>query len=159
MTCAVAADTKLETPEGPLTVKSVGNSPTPVMVCTGDGHHAFAMTSDVRVIATAHPVLRITLENGRALRVGADQLFEAPGGAALRAGDLKAGDALLTAFSFPVGYNYRTDAGDLRVSDGCVAITQIADGGTADLYSLRLSRESRFVFSCGLLGRAMECGA
>lgn len=159
MTCAVAADTKLETPEGPLTVKSVGNSPTPVMVCDADGGHAFAMTSEVRVIAAAQPVLRITLESGRALRVGADQLFEAPGGAPLRAGDLKPGDALLTAFSFPVGYNYRTDAGDLRVSDGCVAITHVADGGTADLYSLRLNRGARFVFSCGLVGRALESGA
>ena len=33
MSCAVASDTKLETPEGPLTVKTVGNSPTPVMIC------------------------------------------------------------------------------------------------------------------------------
>lgn len=153
MTCAVAADTKLETPEGPLTVKTAGNSPTPVMVCDADGHHAFAMTREVRLIAAAQPVLRITLDNGRSLRVGPEQLFEAPGGTVRRAGDLAAGDALLSAFSFPVGYNYRTDAGELRVSDGCVAITQIADGGTADLYSLTLSRDAPFVFSCGLIGR------
>lgn len=153
MGCAVAADTKLETPEGPLTVKSVAAAPAPVMVCA-DGAHSFAMTSDVHLVAAAQPVLRISLDNGRALRVGAEQLFCLPGGGSRRAGDLQAGDALLGAFCFPVGYNYRTDAGERRVSDGCVAITAVADGGTADLYSLRLDRDAPFVFSCGLLGRA-----
>ena len=154
MSCAVASDTKLETPEGPLTVKTVGNSPTPVMICGDDGHHAFAMTSDVRVIAATQPVLRITLDNGRSLRVGAEQLLWGPDGRTRRAGDLQAGDALLSAFAFPVGYNYRTDAGGLRVSDGCVAVASIGDGGSADLYTLRLNRDARFVFSCGVLGSA-----
>lgn len=152
MTCALAADTKLETPEGPLTVRTVGNAPTPVMICGADGEHAFAMTSDVRVIGTAQPVLRIVLDNGRALRLGAEQLLWGPDGRTRRAGDLREGDALLSAFAFPVGYNYRTDAGELRVSDGCVAVASIADGGRADLYTLRLNRPGRFVFSCGLLG-------
>ena len=154
MTCALAADTKLETPEGPLTVKTVGNSPTPVMVRGADGRVRFAMSRDVRLVASAQPVLRIALENGRALRLGAEQVLLGPDGIERRAGDVQAGDALLSAFSFPPGYTYRTDNGESRMSDGCVTVASVADGGTADVYSLAVPPGTPFVFSCGLLGRA-----
>ena len=72
-TCAVAADTKLETPEGPLTIKTVGASPTSVMTRTDDGRVRFAMSSDVRKFADAQPVLRITLENGRVQQTNFDK--------------------------------------------------------------------------------------
>ncbi len=154
MTCAVAADTKLETPEGPLTVKTVGASPTPVMVRGADGRVRFAMSRDVRVVGSSLPVLRIALDNGRALRLGAEQVLLGPDGTERRAGDLQVGDALLTAFAFPVGYSYRTDSGEMRMSDGCVTVASIADGGAADVYSLAVSTGTPIVFSCGLLGRA-----
>jgi hypothetical protein len=154
MTCALAADTKLETPEGPLTVKTVGASPTPVMVRGADGRVRFIMARDVRIVGSAQPVLRIALENGRALRLGAEQLLLGPDGGARRAGDIQAGDTLLSAFAFPVGYTYRSDAGDSRVSDGCITVASVADGGTADLYTLAVTAGTPFVFSCGLLGRA-----
>lgn len=154
MTCALAADAKLETPEGPLTVKTVGASPTPVMVRGADGKVRFIMSRDVRIIASAQPVVRIALENGRALRLGADQVLLGPDGSERRAGDVKAGDALLSAFAFPIGYSYRADGGESRVSDGCVTVASVADGGTADLYSLAVGAGIPFVFSCGLLGRA-----
>lgn len=154
MTCALAADTKLETPEGPLTVRTVGASPTPVMVRGADGRVRFAMSRDVRITASAQPVLRITLDNGRAVRLGAAQVLLGPDGAERRAGDLEAGDALLSAFAFPVGYAYRADGGAERVSDGCVRVASIADGGTADLYGLAVGPGIPFVLSCGLLGRA-----
>src|SRR5215470_3431447 len=110
-TCAVAADTKLETPEGPLTIKTVGGSPTAVLTRTDDGAVRFAMTSAVRKVADLQPVLRITLDNGRALRVGAAQVLLTHELREVRAGDLRAGDELLNAFAFPPGYEYRTDDG------------------------------------------------
>jgi hypothetical protein len=152
MTCAVAADTKLETPEGPLTVRTVGTAPTPVMTRGEDGAVRFAMSSAVRVLGTAQPVLRIALANGRALRVGAAQVLLGAAGAAVRADDLAPGDALLDAFAFPVGYAYRTDAGEARVSDGCVAVAAVGPGGEADLYELRVAATGRFVFSAGVIG-------
>jgi hypothetical protein len=152
-TCALAADTKLETPEGPLTVRTVGASPTPVMVRDA-GRNRFTMSRDVRVIATAQPVLRIALANGRSVRLGAAQLLLGPGDRACRAGDLQPGAALLNAFTFPVGYTYRTDDGETRVSDGCVIVTRVEAGGTADLYSLAIGANLPLVLSCGLIGRA-----
>lgn len=152
MTCMVAADTKLETPEGPLTIKSVGAAPTPVMTRTAEGAVRFAMSSAVRVVAAAQPVLRLTLANGRSLRVGAEQRLLGPGAAPRRAGDLAAGDALLDVFAFPAGYTYQTDAGEARVSDGCVAITAVAAAGAADCWALSVAHTGCFVFSAGVVG-------
>ena len=153
-TCAVAADTKLETPEGPLTIKTVGASPTSVMTRTDDGVVRFAMSSDVRKFADAQPVLRITLENGRALRVGASQVLLAHDLREVAAAALRPGDELLNAFAFPPGYEYRNDDGVTRVSNGGVAVLRVEAAGDADLYSLKVARTGRFVFSSGLIGKA-----
>lgn len=150
----IAADTKLETPEGPLTIKTVGASPTSVMTRTDDGAIRFALSSEVRKVAEAQPVLRIALENGRALRVGPEQVLLARGMQEVRAADLRAGDELLNAFAFPDGYEYKTDDGQTRTSNGSVAVTAVEPGGEADLYSLRVSRTGRFVFSSGVIGKA-----
>lgn len=150
----IASDTKLETPEGPLTIKTVGNSPTAVMTRADDGSIRFAMSTDVRKVGEAQPVLRIALENGRALRVAPDQILLREGLAETRAADLRAGDELLNAFAFPAGYEYLTDAGEARVSNGTVRIKAIEPGGDADLYSLRIPRTGRFVFSSGVIGKA-----
>ena len=154
MTCAVAADTKLETPEGPLTIKTVGASPTSVMTRTDDGAVRFAMSTDVRKVADAQPVLRIALENGRALRVGLQQILLMPSLEEMRAEDLRVGDELLNAFAFPPGYEYRADDGRTCVSHGTLTVTAIEAGGEADLYSLKVPRTGRFVFGSGVIGKA-----
>jgi hypothetical protein len=154
MLCAIAADTKLETPEGPLTVKTVGTSPTSVMTRTDDGQVRFAMTSAVRKVAEAQPVVRIALENGRALRVGAEQILLAADQREIPAAALRAGDELLNAFAFPVGYEYRTDDGQNRTSTGTVKVVAVEPAGEADLFSLKVDRTGRFVFSSGVIGKA-----
>jgi hypothetical protein len=151
---AIAADTKLETPEGPLTVKTVGISPTAVMTRTDDGAIRFAMTTDVRKVADGQPVLRIVLENGRALRVGPEQIFLGHDLQQLRAADLRPGNELLNAFAFPAGYEYRTDDGQTRTSNGTVKVATIEPAGEVDLYSLRVTRTGCFVFSAGVIGKA-----
>ena len=154
MICSIAADTKLETPEGPLTIKTVGASPTSVMTMLDDKTIRFALSSDVRKVADAQPVLRIVLENGRVMRVSPEQVLLKQGFVEARAGDVRAGDELLNAFSFPEGYAYRTDAGETRTSNGAVTVTAVEPGGEADLYSLKVARSGRFVFSSGVVGKA-----
>lgn len=153
-TAAVAADTKLETPEGPLTIKTVGASPTSVMTRNDDGSIRFAMSTEVRRVAEAQPVLRIALENGRALRVGPEQILLKEGMQEARAADLRAGDELLNAFAFPPGYEYKTDDGQTRTSNGTVKVTSVEPGGEADLYSLKVVRTGRVVFSSGVIGKS-----
>ena len=157
--CAIAADTKLETPEGPLTVKTVGGSPTSVMTRTDEGHVRFAMTRNVRKVADAQPVVRIALENGRAFRVGPEQILFAANLVEVRAGALRAGDELLNVFAFPAGYDYQTDDGKARTSQGTVAVAAVEPGGEADLFSLTVERTGRLVFSAGVLGKAESASA
>ena len=83
-----------------------------------------------------------------------EQILLREGLAETRAADLRAGDELLNAFAFPAGYEYLTDAGEARVSNGTVKIKAIEPGGEADLYSLKIPRTGRFVFSSGVIGKA-----
>jgi hypothetical protein len=152
--CAIAADTKLETPEGPITAKTVLKSPTAVMTRTDERVLHFAMTSGARLVGESLPVLRITLDSGLSLRVGPEQVLFALGMREVAAADLRPGDRLECVFSFPPGYAYKTDGGEERVSDGAVAVVAVEPAGAAEVRGLRVERTGRFVFSAGVLGKA-----
>ena len=92
--CAIPTTTKLETPEGPLTIATIARSPVSVMTRTDDGEIRFAMTREARKIEAAQPVLRITLAGGRAFRVGSGQILLKKGMEEIRARDLQPGDQL-----------------------------------------------------------------
>jgi len=154
MRCAVAADTKLETPEGPLTMRTVAKTPCSVMTRTDDAKTRFHMTYEARVVGEAQPTLRITLENGLSVRVGEEQILFKEGMEEVRAGHIKPGDQLVSAFAFPDGYVYRTDDGEERTSRGTVEVRSVEPAGTADVYAFGVNRTGRFVFSAGLLGKA-----
>ncbi len=149
----IAYNTKLETPEGPFTVKTVLKSPTAVMTRADDGTVRFVM-SKMGEVSEKQAVLALTLENGRSLRVGPEQVLLKKGMVEVAAKDLKAGDRLEAVFTFPDGYTYKSDTGDEIESDGCVGISAIGAGGEADIYSLTIERTGRFAFSAGVIGVA-----
>jgi hypothetical protein len=134
--CAVAADTKLETPEGPLTIKTVGASPTSVMTVNDDGAVRFALSTEVHKVADAQPVLRITLENGRALRVGAEQVLLKAGREARAPPPAPATSCSTTSPSRWL--QYRTDGA--RTSSGTVKMSRSKPAAQADVYSLKIPR-------------------
>lgn len=154
MSCAVAVDTKLETPEGPLTVRTVAKTPCSVMTRTDEGAIRFHMTKEARVLGEAQPTLRLTLDNGLSFRVGADQILFKDGMQEVRAADVRPHDQLMSAFAFPAGYEYRTDDGEDRTSQGTIGVESVEPAEAADLYSFRVNRTGRFVFSAGVLGKA-----
>src|SRR5262245_21394365 len=73
--CGVAADTKVETPEGSMTVRSCAGKAIPVLSRNADKAILFRMMLDVRKVAEIHPVLKITLENGGSFRVAPEQIL------------------------------------------------------------------------------------
>jgi hypothetical protein len=152
--CAVAADTKVETPEGPLTIRSLASKAAPVMTRTPDGEVRFAMLKEVRKLEGARPVLRITLENGLSFRVAASQVLLKKSFVEARADALRAGDELQPLYSFPEGYVFRSDDGEERTSRGSLAVQAIAEDGEADVYSFRVNRTGVFALSAGVLGKA-----
>ncbi len=151
--CAVPSDTKLETPEGPLTMATVARTPTSVMTRTDDGALRFTMTGQAQK-AEGRPAIRITLDDGRALRVGGEQILFRKGMREVRAREVMVGDELESAFVFPEGYAYQTDDGREARSSGAVAVSAVEPAGEADLYSFRVHLTGRFVFSAGVLGKA-----
>jgi hypothetical protein len=152
--CQVAADTKLETPEGPLTIATIARTPVSVLTRDASGKARFAMTKEHLQLEERRPVLRVTLAGGHSFRVGEGQVLFRPGGQEVRAAEVRAGDELESAFAFPAGYVYRTDAGEEMTSTGGVRVTAVEPAGEAEVYGLCVNFTGRFVLSAGVLAKA-----
>jgi hypothetical protein len=155
--CAVAADTKVETPEGAMAIRSVAGKAIAVFTRTAAGRVRFRMMQNVRKTAEQQPVLTITLENGRSFRVAPAQILFKKGMEECRADTLQPGDCLETAFHFPEGYAFRDDvAGTVRPSSGGVQVASIEPAGMADVYALSVNQERCFALTVGVLCRAED---
>ena len=152
--CAVAAETKLETPEGPLTTKTILATPTAVMTRTDDRTVRFAISKEAQKSDGPQPVLRLTLSNGNSFRIGPNQVLLKYDMQEVCARDLQPGDELESVFSFPEGYEYTTDDGEKMTSKPTVTVSAVEPGGEAELYSFRVNLTGRFLFSAGVLGKA-----
>src|SRR5262249_5611157 len=143
--CGIAADTKVETPEGALTIKSLAGKAVPVFTRNGEGRVRFRMMFDITKVATAQPVLKITLENGMSFRVAPGQVLFKMGMIETRADALRGGDALVPAFHFPEGYAFRDDdSGAERASTASLQVTAVEPGGAADIYTLGVNKTGCF---------------
>ena len=154
LACAVAGDTKLETPEGALTMSSLASKPAAVLTRTDSRQVRFAMMKEARKVGEGQPVLRIALANGGSLRVGAGQILYARGMVETAAAALRAGDELEAVFAFPDGYVYRTDDGETATSRGSIVVTAVTPAGEANVFGFRVNRVGRFMFAAGVLGKA-----
>jgi hypothetical protein len=151
---AVAADTKVETPEGSMTIRGAAGQAIAVLSRDDHGHHIFRLMKDIEKAVEAAPVVKIVLENGRSFRLGGEQIVFKLGMQEARADELKAGDLLEPAFAFPAAYVYRDDNGTDAISSGGVAIRSVEPGGTADLYRLAVNQTGTFFLSAGVLCKA-----
>jgi hypothetical protein len=152
--CCVASDTKLETPEGGLTMSSLASKPAALLTRTDAREIRFAMIKNVVKIGAAQPVVRIRLSNGGALRVGPAQVLYKRGMIEAAASTLQAGDELDALFSFPDGYSYTSDDGQPLTSRASVIVTAVEPAGEADVFAFDVNRIGRFLFSAGVLGKA-----
>jgi len=152
--CSVAADTKLETPEGPLMTKTLANKPAPVLT-KEEGRVRFRRLQEPQLLGEAQPVLRIALETGSSFRVGPEQVVFLADGSERRARELTAGDALLPAFTYPAGYEYHDDvAAAPATSAAAVRVTHVEPDGTADVYQFSVNVSGCFFVAAGVLCRA-----
>lgn len=152
--CAIAGDTKLETPEGALTAKGLAGKSVPVFT-RENGNIRFRMLQDVRRVAEGQPVLKVSLENGKSFRVGDSQVFVRKDGSEVPATALKAGDELCALCHYQEGYTYRDDrTGADVVSTGAWKVTVVEPAGTADVYAFSVAETGTFFLSAGVLCRA-----
>jgi hypothetical protein len=152
--CAVAGDTKVETPEGALTVKSLAGKAVSVFTREAD-RVRFRMMRDVRLVAEAQSVLRVVLENGASFRVGPGQVLFRKGMSQARADQLQPGDELVPVFHYGEGYQFVDDkSGETVVSAASLRVARIEPGGTADLYSFSVNVTGTFFLTAGVLCQA-----
>jgi hypothetical protein len=157
--CGVAADTKVETPEGALTIKSVAGKAVAVFTRNGDGRVRFRMMFDVNKTGEQQPVLKISLENGLSFRVAPEQVLFKRGMIEARADALRVGDGLVPAFCFPEGYRFHDDgSGSQRESAASLQVAAVEPAGTADIYTLMVNKSDCFFLSAGVLCKAARAG-
>ncbi len=153
--CALAAETKLETPEGPLTVRGLAGKSVPVFVRDEGGHVRFRVSRNVQKVAEAAPVVKIVLETGESFRVGPEQVLFKKGMVEVQAADLQAGDELVPMFHYPEGYVYSDSTSGREVaSSGATRVASVESSGTADLYALEVDGTGVFFVAAGVLCRA-----
>ena len=153
--CGLAAETKVETPEGAMAIRTVVGKSIAVFSRDRTGRVRFRMMQNVRKVGEQQPVLRLTLHNGQSFRVAPEQVLFKKGLLECRADALQVGDALEPAFTYPDAYRFMNDPdGGERVSDASLHVTQIEAAGTADIYSLGVNQTGSFFLSAGVLCKA-----
>lgn len=153
--CALAADTKVETPEGAVAIRSLAGKGVSVFTREASGRVRFRRLVDVRKVAEQQQVLKVTLETGASFRVAPNQVLYKKGVVECRADRLHIGDALEPAFHYPDGYAYRDDGdGQARTSDRAVRVVAVVPDGTADLFSFGVNETGCFFLTAGVLCKA-----
>jgi hypothetical protein len=152
--CGLAAETKVETPEGAMTIRSVAGKNVSVFT-REEGRVRFRRMLDVRKVAEQQPVLELTLETGESFRVAPEQVLYKKGMIECRADQLRAGDELEPAFHYPELYEFKDDSsGAMEVSGASLRVTAVGNGGVADVFTLSVNQTGCFFVSAGVLCRA-----
>ena len=153
--CALAADTKVETPEGAMTVKGVAGKAMSVFTRDATGRTRFRQMINARQVGEAQPMLKVTLETGATFRVGPDQIVYKKGMAEVRAAELHVGDDLEAAHHYPDGYDYHDlNTGERRISTHAWRVTKIEPAGQADVFSMAVNKTGNFFLAAGVLCKA-----
>lgn len=153
--CALAADTKVETPEGAMTAKTVAGKSIAVFTRDASGRVRFRQMINARQVGEAQPMLKIVLETGASFRVGPEQILYKKGMVEVRAADLQVGDDLEAAHHYPEGYEYDDQKrGERRASTQAWRVDKIEPAGQADAYSLAVNRTGNFFLASGVLCKA-----
>ena len=151
----LAAETKVETPEGAMAIRTVVGKAIAVFSREPMGRVRFRMMHNVRKVGEQQPVLTVALETGQSFRVAPTQVLFKKGLVECQAEALQVGDVLEPAFTYPDGYQFTDDrGGNERVSDAGLRVSSVASGGTADIYSLGVHPTGNFFLSAGVLCKA-----
>lgn len=157
----LAAESLIETIDGPAPiVKLVGKS-TPVATRLPDGRVGFRMMSQVREVEAEAEILRVRSEDGGEALVGAGHVFLRAGGGEVRAGELRPGDRLEALWSYPEGYRIPDEEGFAprlrgQVWTPGVVVAACERAGRGPLYGASVRETKCFLLSFGALSRAQE---
>ncbi|GBD26214.1 hypothetical protein HRbin30_01544 [bacterium HR30] len=151
--CGLAADTLVETPDGPMEIRKVVGKQIPVFTRDATGRVRFRLMRDV-VAQPAGSVWRVRLENGASFRAVPRQGIFLTTLECVALEDLRPGSLLCAAFFYPAGYRYETSTGEERLSQAGWQVESVEPAGEAELVTLRVLPEECFFVSAGVLLRS-----
>lgn len=150
-TCGLAAETLVETPEGPMEIRRVAGKEIAVFTRASDGRVRFRLMRQVRPTAAAAPVITVRLDNGLWFRGVASQEVYLANLDRIPLAQLRPGMALYAAFHYPRGYKFRTDAGTEEESLAAWQVQAVEPSGEAEVFSLVVVPEHCFFVTAGVL--------
>ncbi len=151
----LAAETKVETPEGGLTARTVAGKNISVFTRDSQGRVRFRRVLNARCVSENQPVVRVALESGESFRVAPDQILYKKGMSEARADALQPGDELVPAFHYLEGYEYVDDeTGSATISKATIRVATVEAAGNSDLYTFGVNRTGNFFLSAGVLCKA-----
>jgi hypothetical protein len=153
--CGLAAETKVETPEGSLTARGLAGKNVSVFTREPEGRVRFRRTLNARCVGENQPLLRVVLETGVGFRVAPTQILYKKGMVEVRADTLQPGDALIPTFHYREGYRYRDDTSGTELSSNqAIVVTAVEPAGNGDIYAFAVNRTGNFSLTAGVLCKA-----
>ncbi|MDG2308149.1 MAG: hypothetical protein P8R42_26530 [Candidatus Binatia bacterium] len=157
----LAADSLVETIDGPVEIVKLVGKVMPVLTRFGDGNLGFRMMTQIRELHADADLIRLTNADGQVLRVGLDHVFVRANGDEARAAELAEGDELASGWSYPAGYEVpdaEEYAGDVRGKtwSNSVVVRSVDKGERGPLYGATVKETKSYYLTFGAQSRAQE---
>lgn len=157
----LAADSLVETIDGPVEIVKLVGKVMPVLTRFEDGQLGFRMMTQIRELEADADLLRFTNADGQFLRVGLDHVFVRANGTEARASEIAPGDELDSGWTYPAGYTVpdaeEYDAG-VRGQEWKtpVVVRSVEPDGTGALYGASVKETKAYFLTFGAQSRAQE---
>jgi len=157
----LAADSLVETIDGPVEIVKLVGKVMPVLTRFQDGQLGFRMMTQIRELEPEADLLRLTNTDGQVLRVGTDHVFVRANGEEARASELAEGDELDSGWSYPPGYElpdaeeYGPDVRG-KAWNNPVVIRKIESGERGPIYGASVKETKSYFLTFGAKARAQE---
>lgn len=143
----------LEAIDGPIKVGTLEGKSMPILTRLPSGVLGFRIMGKFAKSSSLAPVVRVTFENGQAVRVGEDQIFFKKGMIEAPASVIQPGDSLEPAWDYREGYA-PPDLEGRRPADGTLRVASVVPDGEAETFSAPIRETGRFFLTCGALLKA-----
>lgn len=149
----LAADALIEAIDGPVAVGTLEGKSIPVLTRFPDGRIGFRMMGKFAKAPAPAPVLKVTFENGKSVRVGMDQVFLKKPATPVKAADLKPGDGIELCWDYRDGYR-PPDLEGRRPADRTLLVESVAPDGEAETFGAPIRETGVFFLHCGAMLKA-----
>jgi hypothetical protein len=150
---SLAGDALIEAIDGPNAVGSLEGKSMPVLTRFPDGRIGFRMMGKFAKTPAPVPMMKVVFENGRSVRVGADQIFVKAPMVPVSAADLKPGDGIEVSWDYPDGYQ-PADVSDGRPANRTLRVQSVTPDGEAEAFFAPIRETGVFFLTCGALLQA-----